>query len=113
MGKFAFLFSTAAAGFVLSAPVFAASAEVEEAVALMKQTHTEQCQKKKIQVQLLLAHQHHDQDKLNALGPELEAVNKRLKPTEDKLNALKAKIKKNPDDAGAFEAALLGVGDCE
>jgi hypothetical protein len=36
-----------------------------------------------------------------------------LKPTEDKLNALTAKIKKNPDDASAFEAALLSMGNCE
>jgi predicted nucleic acid-binding Zn-ribbon protein len=111
MGKFAFL--VFAASLVSAAPAFAAGADVEEAVALMKQSHADQCQKKKIQVQLLLAHQHHDQDKLNALGPELEAINKRLKPTEDKLAALKAKIKKNPDDAGAFETALLQVGDCE
>jgi len=111
MGKYAFLLS--AASLVFSAPVFAASADVEEAVALTKQSHADQCQKKKIQVQLLLAHQHHDQDKLNALGPDLDAINKRLKPIEDKLNALKAGFKKNPDDAGAFETALLQLGDCE
>jgi uncharacterized protein YhaN len=113
MGKFASPLFAAAASFFLVAPVFAASADVEEAVALMKQTHEEQCQKKKIQVQLLLAHQRHDQDTLNALGPSLDAINKRLKPTEDKLNTFKAKFKKNPDEAGAFETALLGVGDCE
>lgn len=102
-----------AAGLVSSAPAFAAGADVQAAVDLMKQSHADQCQKKKIQVQLLLAHQQHDQGKLNALGPELDAINKRLKPTEDRLNALKAAIKKNPDDEAAFETALLEMGDCE
>jgi len=112
MGKYSFLLC-AVASLVFTAPAFAASAEVQAAVDLMKQSHQDQCQKKKIQVQLLLAHQHHEQDKLNALGPELDAINKRLKPTEDKLNTLKAGFKKNPDDASAFETALLDVGNCE
>ncbi len=92
---------------------FAASPDVETALGLYKQSHADQCQKKKIQVQLFLAHQSHDQDKLGKLEPELEAINKRLKPTEDKLNALKANMNKNPDDKSAFETALLQVRDCE
>ncbi len=102
-----------ATSLVFSTPVFAVSPDVHAAIDLVKQAHTDQCQKTKIQVQLLVAHQHHDQDKLNALGPELDAINKRLKPTEEKLNALKAIIKKNPDDESAFETALLQVGNCE
>jgi len=113
MGKHPFPLFAIAASLAFSAPAFAASADVQAAIDLMKQTHADQCQKKKIQVQLLLAHQHHDQDKLDALGPELDAINKRVKPTEDKLNALKAVIKKNPDDESAFEMALLEVGNCE
>lgn len=113
MGKYSFPLFAIAASLIFSAPVFAASADVQAAIALMKQTHADQCQKKKIQVQLLVAHQHHDQGKLDALGPGLDAINKRIKPTEDKLNALKAVIKKNPDDASAFDTALLELGDCE
>lgn len=115
MGKhpFALFFSAWVAQFACSTPAFATSPDVAAAIELSKQHHAEQCEKSKIKVQLLLAHQHHDQDKLNALGPELEAINKRLKPTEDKLNALKANFKKNPDDESAFETALLALGECE
>ena len=115
MGKYSFLllFSAFAASFAFSLPVFAVSADVQAAIELSKQHHGEHCEKKKIQVQLLIAHQHHDQGRLSVLGPELEAINQRLKPTEDKLNALKVNIKKNPDDQSAYEAALLQLGDCE
>jgi len=98
---------------LVCAPSFAGKAEVDVAVDLYKQSHADQCQKKKIQVQLLIAHQSHDQEKLNQLEPQLEAINKRLKPTEDKLNALKATMNKNPDDKSAYETALLELGDCE
>jgi len=112
MGKYAFplLFSVY---FIVSTSAFAASADVESAIKLSKQHHAELCEKKKIQVQLLVAHQHHDQEKLNKWGPELDAINQRLKPTEDKLNVLKANFKKNPDDQSAYETALLEMGDCE
>ena len=115
MSKYSFtlLFSVFAIPMALSGSAFALSPDVEAAIELSKQHHAELCEKKKIQVQLLIAHQHHDQDKLNALGPELDAINKRLKPTEDKMNALKANMKKNPDDQSAFETALLQLGDCE
>jgi hypothetical protein len=111
--SFPLVFVAFAACFALALPVFAVSPEVEAAIALSKQHHGEQCEKKKIQVQLLVAHQHHDQAKLAALGPALDAINQRLKPTEDKLNALKVNIKKNPDDQSAYESALLELGDCE
>jgi hypothetical protein len=111
--SFPLLFSAFAAGFAFSLPAFAVSPDVEAAIELSKQHHGEQCEKKKIQVQLLIAHQHHDQAKLSALGPALDAINQRLKPTEDKLNAFKMSIKKNPDDQSAYETALLQLGDCE
>jgi len=111
MNKCSFLILAITLGF--SAPSFAASADVEAALGLYKQSHAEQCQKKKIQVELLVAHRSHDQEKLKQLEPELNAINKRLKPTEDKLNALKANMNKNPDDKSAYETALLDLGDCE
>jgi len=113
MRKHLLPFFAVASSLAVSAPVIAASADVQAAIGLMKQTHADQCQKKKIQSQLLIAHQRHDQSKLDALGPELDAINKRLKPTEDKLSVLKAAIKKNPDDESAFEEGLLQTGDCE
>ena len=115
MGKhlFPLFLFTFASHFAATSPAFAASPDVDAAIELDKQHHAEQCAKKKIQVQLFIAHQQHDQGKLNSLAPELDAINKRLKPTEDKLNALKANIKKNPDDQSAYETALLQLGDCE
>lgn len=103
----------AAASLAVSAPVFAVNPDVQAAIDLMKQTHADQCQKQKIRSQLLAAHQQHEQDKLNELEPRLDAINKRMKPTEDKLNALKASFKKNPDDESAFEEGLMQIGDCE
>ncbi|MFM8332271.1 MAG: hypothetical protein ACKN9T_11325 [Candidatus Methylumidiphilus sp.] len=108
-----FPLSIFAASLAFSMPAFAVSPDVEAALQLVKQTHADLCQQRKIKVQLLAAHQAHDQDKLDALEPQLEAINKRLKPTTDQLNALKAKMNKNPDDKSAFEAAMLEVGDCE
>ncbi len=115
MNKFQFSLwlSAIAASFAFSATAFAVSADVQAAIDLMKQTRTDQCQKKKIQMQLLIAHQSHDRTKLDALGPQLDAVNQRLKPSDDQLNILKAKFRKNPDDQGAFESAQLQQGDCE
>jgi len=115
MGKYALplLFFMFAGNFAMSPLAFAVSPDVDAAIDLDKHHHAEQCEKKKIQVQLFIAHQHHDQDKLNLLAPELDAINKRLKPTEDKLNVLKANIKKNPDDQSAYETALLQLGGCE
>ncbi len=115
MAKYAFPFLVfmLVGNFAVSPSAFAVSPDVEAAIDLDKHHHAEQCEKKRIQVQLLIAHQHHDQEKLNSLAPELEDINKRLKPTEDKLNALKANIKKNPDDQSAYETALLQLGDCE
>ncbi len=109
MKNSAYLLAAAA----LSLPVFAASPDLQAAVDLMKQSHADECQKQKIKVQLLAAHQAHDQDKLRALEPQLNQINQRLKPAEDKLNALKANIKKNAEDLSALETASLQLADCE
>ncbi len=107
------LISACFAAATLAAPAFAVSPDVDAAIQLSKQHHAEQCAKKKIQVALFVAHQHHDQNQLDALAPQLDDINRRLKPTEDQLNALKASIKKNPDDQSAYETGLLQLGDCE
>lgn len=88
------------------------NSDVAAAVAIYKESHGDHCQQKKLKVQLLAAHQAHDQDKLNKLEPELLAINARLKPSEDKLTVLKAKFNKNPDDKTAYETALMELGDC-
>jgi len=97
-----------AVGFFFSAAVAANSAEVEAAIDLMKQSHMDQCEKIKIKKELLIAHQHHDQAKLKAL----DAINKRLKPTEDKLTILKSAMMKNPDDESDFATAMLYLDAC-
>lgn len=96
-----------------SSPGFAVSTDVEAAAALLQQMHADQCHKHKLQGQLLAAHQSHDQEKLKNLWPQLEAINKRLKPSEDQLSKLKVGIRKNVEDNSAFEAAQLRVGDCD
>lgn len=100
-------------GLFFSASVAAISTEVEAAIDLMEQSHMEQCQKIKIKKELLIAHQHHDQAKLQALSPELDAINKRLKPTEDKLAILKSVMMKNPDDESDFATAMLYLDTCK
>ncbi|TRX02965.1 hypothetical protein [Candidatus Methylobacter oryzae] len=102
-----------AVGFLFSASVAANSMEVEAAIDLMKQSHMEQCQKIKIKRELLIAHQNHDQARLKALSPELDAINQRLKPTEDKLKILKAAMMKNPDDESDFATAMLHLDACK
>jgi hypothetical protein len=111
--QLAFLFLICALVSVCSKPVFADSKCVEEAITLLKQTYPEQCQKNKIKVKLLIAHRKHDQAALKELGAKLEEVNKILKPTDEKLTALKKAIKKNPDDEADFNTALLDLSTCE
>lgn len=105
--------SVPAAILVFSSPVFSASPELEEALALARQVHTDQCEQRKLRGQLLMAHQSHDQETLDTLGPRLEAVNRRLKPSEERLGVLKAGFRKNPGEPGVFENALQEAGDCE
>lgn len=104
---------TVAVGIFFSASVFAISKDVEAAIDLMKQSHMEQCQKMKIKKELLIAHQNHDQARLKALSPDLDAINQRLKPTEDKLKTLKIAMMKNPDDESDFATAMLHLDACE
>jgi hypothetical protein len=111
--KLTFLFLVCASVSVFSKPVFADSKQVEEAITLLKQTYPEQCQKNKIKVQLLIAHQNHDQIRLNELGAKLDEINRILKPTDEKLTVLKSAIKKNPDDEADFNTALLDLSSCE
>ena len=102
-----------AVGVFFSASVAANSPEVEAAIDLMKESYMDQCQKIKIKRELLIAHQHHDQAKLKALAPELDAINQRLKPTEDKLTVLKSAMTKNPDDESDFATAILELEPCK
>jgi hypothetical protein len=102
-----------AVGVFFSASVAAISKDVEAAIDLMKQSHMQQCQKIKIKRELLIAHQHHDQARLQALSPELDDINKRLQPTEDKLKILKSAMMKNPDDESDFATAMLHLDACE
>ena len=97
----------------VSSPVFAVSKNVEDALALLKDSHIEQCQRNKLKVELLVAHRKHDMELLKELEVKLNELNKILQPTENKLNALKAKIKKNPDEETEFNTALLELGSCE
>jgi len=99
--------------FVFSAPVFSASKELEEALALARHMHTDQCEQRTLRGQILMAHQSHDQEKMDTLGPRLEAVNQRLKPSEDRLKTLKLSVRKNPGEQTAFDAALQETGDCD
>ena len=93
--------------------VSAAGPEVEEASALLKQMHPDQCLKRNIQSHLLAAHQTHDQKVLQEYGGKLDDVNKRLKPQEDRLKALKEQIKKNAQDKLALESVEMSLGACE
>lgn len=115
MKQIAFLrnISIFAATFVFSAPVFSASPVLEEALVLARQIHTDQCEQRNLRGQLLMAHQSHDQEKLDALGPRFESVNQRLKPSEDRLKILKSALGKTPGEQSAFDAAVREAGDCD
>jgi hypothetical protein len=110
MRKVVLLFIAASLHLATTAHVF--GAELEEAISLLKQMHADQCQQQKLRGQLMLAHRNHDQETLNALWPQIEAISKRLKPSEEKLKVLKVSIGNNPADQSAFETALLREADC-
>lgn len=95
------------------APAYALSPAAEEAIALLKQMHVDQCAKRQIQGKLLHAHQAHDQKTLDELAPKLDEINGRLKPGLDKLKTLKPAVEKDPADRTAFETAQLNEGDCD
>jgi hypothetical protein len=97
----------------LSAPAYSASRELEEAVALVKQMHGDQCEQRHLRGEMLLAHQTHDQEKMDVLGPRLEAVNRRLQPSEERLKALKLSIRKNSGEPAALDTAVQATGSCD
>ena len=108
------LMCTSALAAALSAlPAIGSAAEVDEAIALLKQTHDDQCEQQKLRGRLLIAHQAHDSVTLEALTPKLEALNARMKPSTDKLKELTAKFNDNSRDRNAFENAQIEMGSCD
>ncbi len=91
----------------------AASSDLDEAIALLKQTHDDQCEQQKLRGRLLIAHQTHDTVTLEALTPKLEALNARMKPSADRLKELTAKFSENSQDRNAFEKAQIEMGTCD
>ena len=89
------------------------AAEVDEAIALLKQTHDDQCEQQKLRGRLLIAHQSHDTMTLEALTPKLEALNARMKPSSEKLKELTAKFKDDAPARNAFEKAQIEMGTCD
>lgn len=98
---------------LLSASAFAVTPELEEGVALVSQMRDDQCQRQKLRSEILLAHSSHDVGKVDKLGPQLDAINKRIKPAEDRLNVLKPAIRKNFNEQSAFETAQLNLKACD
>lgn len=105
------LVMVAAASF--SAPGLGASADLEQAIALLRDTHADRCEQSALRARILVAHQSHDDKTVNALYPQLEALNARLKPAETKLKTLTAVIQQNSTEQNAFETAQLENGSCE
>lgn len=97
----------------LAMPLAVSAGDVDEAIALLKQTHDDHCEQQKLRGRLLIAHQNHDSATLDALTPKLEAINGRLRPAEDQLKALQAKFADNSADRNAFEIAQLDLGSCD
>ena len=79
-----------------------ASTEVEEAIGLIKEMHADRCQLQQVRGQLMVAHQDHDDSAVHMLLPQMESLNQRLKPLEDRLKALKLRITQNLDDKNAL-----------
>lgn len=94
-------------------PFVGLASEVDEGIALLKQMHDDRCEQQKLRGRLLVAHQTHDSATLETLTPRLEAINSRLKPSEEKLKALQAKFNENSNDRNAFEKAQLEMGECD
>lgn len=89
------------------------ASDLDEAIALLKQSHDDQCEQQKLRGRLLIAHQAHDSVTLEALTPKLEALNARMKPSTDRLKELTAKFSDNSEDRNAFEKAQLEMGSCD
>jgi hypothetical protein len=107
------IISVFATAVFFSAPVFPGSAELDEAIALLREMHADQCRQQTLRSQVMVAHRAHDQKALDEVYPKLDALNRRLKPSEDRMKTLKTAINRDPDDRGAFEAAMLEVSECD
>lgn len=92
--------------------VHSAPADLEEAKSLLKQMHEDQCQQQELRGKVMLAHRNHDEATLKELWPKIEAISQRLKPSEERMKALKASIKQNPEEQNAFESVLLQETEC-
>ena len=108
---------TRIAGFLVfllvSAPVFSASPQLEEAVSLLHRIHLDQCQRHQLRGQVMVAHREHDKKRLNALFPELDAITRKLKADESHLSALRDQLSGNASDQNAFESVMLELGQCD
>ena len=98
---------------VFSPSVFGATAELEQAVSLLRDTRTDRCQQSALRARLLVAHRSHDEKTVDELFPQLEALNARMKPADDKLKTLAAVIRLNSQEQNAFETAQIENGSCE
>jgi len=101
------------AGGMVSSAGFASSADLEQAVSLLRDTRADRCQQSSLRSKLLVAHRSHDEKTVNEFYPQLEALNAKMKPAEDKLKALQAVIRLNSEENSAFETAQLEYGSCE
>lgn len=101
-----------AAGLVSGSGV-ASTVDLEQAVNLLRETRGDRCQQSALRSKLLVAHRAHDERTVNEFYPQLEALNARLKPVEDKLKALQSVIQLNSQENNAFETAQLEYGSCE
>lgn len=101
------------AGGLASGTGIASPADLEEAVTLLRDTRADRCQQSVLRGKLLVAHRSHDERTVNEFYPQLEAVNARLKPAEDKLKALQAVLRLTSEENNAFESAQIEYGTCE
>lgn len=92
-------------------PVYAASPEIEEVIDLLKKIHPDQCERHLLRGRVMVAHREHDQKRLNELYPKLDAITRKLKADEGRINALREKLPAS--DQNAFESAQLALGTCD
>lgn len=94
-------------------PATATTNDVQEAISLLKSIQADQCEQKSLRGRALAAHQAHDEEALGELGPQLEALNARLKPATSRLDVLTKSIQASSEDRAAFETAQLEMTDCD
>jgi len=102
-----------AAGGLYAPLALGSAADLEQAISLLRETRSDRCQQSSLRSRILVAHQSHDEKTVNDLYPQLEALNARLKPAEDKLKALSKVIQLSSDEQNAYETAQLENGSCE